>query len=50
MVAIDQREYGSEFTNPTFVNQHRLAPGHRRILKDGDQLRLSGLTIGVRML
>ncbi len=50
VIALDQRQYGSEFTNPTFVNQHRLAPGSRHVLKDGDQLRLSGLTFSVRMV
>lgn len=48
VTAIDQLEIGSEFTNPTFVNQHRLAPGERHPLNEGDQLRLSGLTFIVR--
>lgn len=50
VIALDQRENGSEFTNPTFVNQYRLAPGNRHVLKDGDQLRLSGLTFSVRVV
>ncbi len=50
VTAIDQSASGSEFTNPTFVNQHRLAPGDSHPLSDGDQLRLSGVTFSVRMV
>ena len=50
VTALDQSAFGSEFTNPTFVNQHRLAPGADHALQDGDQLRLSGLTFVVRMV
>jgi FHA domain len=50
VVAIDQQALGSAFTNPTFVNQHRLGPGERHPLADGDRLRLSGLGLAVRMV
>jgi pSer/pThr/pTyr-binding forkhead associated (FHA) protein len=50
VTALDQSAYGSEFTNPTFVNQHRLAAGATHPLQDGDELRLSGLTFVVRMV
>jgi hypothetical protein len=50
VIAIEQRAHGSGFTNPTFVNQHRLAPGDRHPLGDGDQLRLSGLSFNVRVV
>ncbi len=49
VLALDQAEFGSDFTNPTFVNGQRLAPGERRPLADRDQLRLSGLTFELRI-
>lgn len=50
VTAIDQSTAGSPFTNPTFVNQHRVSAGAARELSDGDELRLSGVTLIVRMV
>jgi hypothetical protein len=48
VIAVEQPQ--SAFTNPTFVNQHKLGPGESHPLSDGDQLRLSGLNFSVRMI
>jgi hypothetical protein len=50
LVALDQQDFGSAFTNPSAVNQHRLGPGQRQRLNDGDQVRLSGLTFLVQLV
>ena len=45
--AVDQAPLGQSFTNPTWINGLELAPGGRRALGDGDELRLSGVRLGV---
>lgn len=47
--AIDQSKAGGSFTNPTWVNGVALAPGERRTLGNGDDLRLSAMTFLVSM-
>lgn len=46
VTAIEQQTY----TNPTLVNQQRLAPGESTPLRNGDRLTLSGLTLTVRII
>lgn len=46
VTAIEQQSY----TNPTLINQQRLAPGESRPLHNGDRLTLSGLTLTVRII
>ena len=46
VTAIEQQAY----TNPTFLNQQRLAPGETRPLRNGDRLTLSGLTLTIRII
>jgi hypothetical protein len=50
IVALDQAPLGSAFTNPTFVNGERLAPGASRDLADGDELRLAAVVLVVHIL
>jgi pSer/pThr/pTyr-binding forkhead associated (FHA) protein len=48
--ALDQREVGSDFTNPTTVNQTRIEPGQTHVLASGDQLSLANLKLVVRIV
>jgi len=50
LTAIDQAAFGRDFTNPTRVNEETLAPGERRQVGDGDELRLSDLRFRVKIL
>lgn len=50
VTSIDQQTLGRNFTNPTQVNQHALAPGECHTLNNGDRLGLSGVLFQVRML
>jgi hypothetical protein len=50
VLAIDQRELGSDFTNLTTVNQTRIAPGQTHRLAGGDQLSLANLKLVVRIV
>lgn len=50
VTAIDQREHGRDFTNPTLINQTKLAPGETQALKNGDQLSLAGVKLVVRLI
>lgn len=50
VTALDQKAFQRDFTNPTFVNQHRLAPNTRQALKDGDRLGLSGVFLQVKII
>ncbi|MGD8931239.1 MAG: FHA domain-containing protein [Chromatiales bacterium] len=50
VLAIDQREAGNDFTNPTSVNQTRIAPGQTHVLANGDQLSLANLKLLVRIV
>jgi len=46
--ALDQRTLASDFTNPTRVNGVDVPPDGEAELKDGDELRLSGMTFRVK--
>jgi hypothetical protein len=46
---IDQAGLGGAFTNPTRLNGQEAPPGQRRPLRDGDELRLSGVALRVRL-
>lgn len=48
--AIDQREFGRDYTNPTLVNDKKLSPGSTSIIRNGDRLVLSKTTFIVRMI
>ncbi|OSM00338.1 FHA domain-containing protein [Magnetofaba australis] len=50
VTAIDQALFGGAFTNPTFVNNDKAAPGATLPLSNGDKLTLSGVTLHVRIL
>lgn len=50
VTATDQRQFGRDFTNPTTINQTRLAPGAAQGLKNGDQLSLAQLKLVVRII
>jgi len=50
ITAIDQTPRGRDFTNPTLVNQTKLAPGETHALHNGDQLSLAGVKLVVRIL
>lgn len=47
VVALDQHEYGREFTNPSLVNLTPLLPGQPHPLHHGDRLTLAGLQLRV---
>lgn len=49
VTALDQRSFARDFTNPTQVNGQFLPPGGQFALNDGDELRLSGVTLWVRI-
>ena len=38
------------YTNPTFVNQKRIAPGQNVRLRNGDKLALSNVTLNIRII
>jgi hypothetical protein len=48
--AIDQKQHGREFTNPTRVNQVNVEAGHTHPLHNGDELTLAKLSFVVRIL
>lgn len=48
--ALDQTGFNQDFTNPTRVNQHLVLPGSWHPLKDGDELRLSGVGFQVKII
>ncbi|CAK0754930.1 putative FHA domain-containing protein [Gammaproteobacteria bacterium] len=50
VTALNQQSFARDFTNPTQVNGRLLPPGERFALNDGDELRLSGVILRVRML
>jgi hypothetical protein len=50
VTALDQKAFGRDFTNPTFVNQRPVAPNTRHPLKNGDKLTLSGVVFLVKIL
>lgn len=50
VTALDQVSHGRDFTNPTLVNQTKLAPGETHALRNGDQLSLAGVKLVVRIL
>lgn len=47
--AIDQREFGREFTNPTHVNKQPIMPGQSLPIRNGDCLTLATVNLIVRM-
>mgnify|MGYP001822279933 CR=1 FL=1 len=47
---IDQRQLGRDFTNPTAVNDNRLAPGEAHSISNGDQLTLATVKMLVRII
>lgn len=49
VIPIDQKRLQHEFTNPTFLNGARLTPDEPRPLAAGDELRLAGVCLGVRI-
>ncbi|CAK0754251.1 putative FHA domain-containing protein [Gammaproteobacteria bacterium] len=49
VTALDQRSLARDFTNPTYINGRLLPPGERSVLTDGDELRLSGVRLWVRI-
>ncbi|CAK0760723.1 putative FHA domain-containing protein [Gammaproteobacteria bacterium] len=49
VTALDQRLLGRDFTNRTQINGRLLPPGERRTLSDGDELRLSGVILRIRI-
>jgi hypothetical protein len=49
VTALDQHSLAHGFTNPTQVKGRFLSPGERAELTDGDELRLSGVILWVRM-
>lgn len=50
VTALDQAAHGHDLTNPTLVNQIKLAPGDTHALRNGDQLSLAGVKLAVRIL
>lgn len=46
---LDQRAFGSDFTNTTDLNERRLHPDRRHPLNDGDRLELAGVVFTVRI-
>lgn len=50
ITALDQSPRGRDFTNPTLVNQTKLAPGDTHPLRNGDQLSLAGVKLVVRII
>jgi hypothetical protein len=49
ITALDQRPFGSDFTNSTVLNGQRLAPGDSQSLGNGDRLVLAGVLFTVRI-
>jgi hypothetical protein len=49
VTALDQWSLGRDFTNPTLVNSRPVPSGKRVSLADGDELRLSGVVLRVRV-
>lgn len=39
-----------DYTNPTFLNDKRVAPGESATLRNGDRLRLSNVTLRIRIV
>ncbi len=50
VLALDQKRYQGEFTNPTKVNDKTIALDKARQIKDGDILHLSGLSFQVKII
>lgn len=50
VTALDQKELDSDFTNPTYVNESLVTAGSSRTLNNGDRLRLSGITLLVKII
>lgn len=48
--ALDQKRYQGQFTNPTKINDKALAADKARQIKEGDILRLSGLSFQVKVI
>ncbi len=48
--AIDQSAYQQEFNNPTRVNQKVISPGSRQRIYNNDELRLSGVSLRLRIM
>lgn len=44
---LSQLDHGSEFTNPTSINQQKINPDKKAMIKDGDIVSLSGLQLKV---
>lgn len=49
VTALDQRPFGSDFTNSTVLNGQHLAPGDSRPLQPGARLSLAGVLFTVRI-
>ncbi len=49
VTALDQRLFGSDFTNSTVLNGQRLAPGDSYPLGNSDRLALAGVLFTVRI-
>ena len=47
---LDQAPLNQTFTNPTRVNRHLVPPGTWHPLDDGDELRLSGVSLQVKII
>jgi hypothetical protein len=49
VTALDQRPFGSDFTNSTVLNGQRLAPGDSQPIQSGARLTLAGVLFTVRI-
>lgn len=48
--AIDQSAFQQTFNNPTRVNQKLITPGSRQAIQNNDELRLSGVSLRLRIM
>jgi len=46
---LDQRPFGSDFTNPTYVNGALVSPGARAVVRSGDRLTLVNVTFVINI-
>lgn len=50
VTAINQAQFDQSFTNPTSINQTQVKPDTSHPLNDGDVIRLSDLSLSVRLI